>query len=63
MTGWIDLFLEAVIAVALFGPLNLYIDAINATGTTGMLLSLIPVLYVIVLVAVFAYAVKQRKGK
>jgi uncharacterized membrane protein len=63
MDSWIDLFIEAIIAVALFGPLNDYINSINATGTVGVLLSLIPVLYVIVLVAVFAYAVKRRKGK
>jgi len=63
--GYMDLFVEVIIAVALFGPLTSYVSAAaaNASGTTALLLNLIPILYVIVIVAAFVYVVKGKMRK
>jgi len=60
---YMDLFIEAVIAIALFPVLTTFVANANVTGVGGTLLSLIPILYIIVLVAAFAYAVKNRSQK
>lgn len=60
MNDYVDLFVEALIAVALYGPLTDYIATVNATGIVGTLLDLVPVLYVVILIAAFAF---QLKGK
>lgn len=63
MTDFVEMFIEVVIAVALFGPLKSYVDVAseNASGTTGLLLNLVPVLYIILIVAGFAYQLKRKK--
>jgi len=63
--GYMDLFIEVIIAVALFGPLVSYVTtaAENASGTTALLLNLIPILYVIVIVAGFVFVVKGKMHK
>lgn len=60
MENYVDLFVEAIIAVALYGPLTDYITAINATGVVGTLFDLVPVLYVVLLIAAFAYQLKKK---
>lgn len=61
--NYMDLFIEAIIAIALFAPLQSYVDSANASGAAGLLLALVPILYIIVLVAAFAFAVKGRMSR
>jgi hypothetical protein len=56
----IEMFITAIIALALLGPLNEYVDAVNVSGTLATLVGLIPLLYVIILVAAFAYVLKRQ---
>jgi hypothetical protein len=63
MVNYIDMFVEVIIAVALFGPLQQFITDVNASGIPGTLLALVPVLYVILLVAAFAYQLKHKQGR
>jgi hypothetical protein len=60
--GFMDMFVTAIIAVALYAPLQAFIDdaVATATGVGATLLSLIPILYVIVLIGAFAYWLKRK---
>jgi len=60
--GFMDMFVTAIIAVALYAPLQAFIDdaVLTASGIGATLLSLIPVLYVIVLIGAFAYWLKRK---
>lgn len=58
---FVDMFVTAIIAIALLPVLVDYIDASNFTGIVGTLVGLVPVLYVILLVAGFAYWLKKGK--
>lgn len=61
---FVEMFVLAVIAVALYAPLKSYTDeaAANSSGVEATLITLVPTLYIIVLIAVFAYMLKH-KGK
>ncbi|RLD80395.1 MAG: hypothetical protein DRJ15_07145 [Bacteroidetes bacterium] len=63
MDKFIELFVMAVVAVALLPVLVSFINdaVINQSAAITALLYLIPVLYVIVLIVAFAYAVKRGK--
>lgn len=56
---FVELFVIAIVAVALYGPLVDFIEGINATGTAATLLNLVPLLYIILIVAGFAFALTQ----
>lgn len=63
---FVELFVVAIIAVALLGPLISFIDAAaaNVSAVVSTLLYLIPVLYVILIVAGFAFALTaMSKGR
>lgn len=61
--NFMEMFVTAIIAVALYAPLQAFIDdaVATATGIGATLLSLVPVLYVIVLIGAFAYWLKSKK--
>jgi hypothetical protein len=62
--NFVDMFVTAIIAIALFAPLNSYVsDAAadpNISTTAAVLLGLVPVLYIILLVAGFAYMLRKK---
>lgn len=62
---FVELFVIAIVAVALYGPLVDFIEGINATGTAATLLDLVPLLYIILIVAGFAFALTamSKRGK
>ena len=61
--NFMEMFVTAVIAVALYAPLQAFIDdaVATATGVGATLLALIPVLYIIVLIGAFAYWLKSKR--
>lgn len=62
--AFVELFVVAIIAIALYGPLVEFIEGVNATGTAKTLLDLVPLLYIILLIAGFAFAVTAvARGK
>lgn len=57
----VDMFITAIVAFALLPVLVSYIADLNLTGAVGALATIVPVLYVIIVVGGFAYALKKRK--
>lgn len=58
---FMDVFVTVIIAVALYVPLNSFVEAANVTGILGTLLDLVPLLYVVAIVAAIAYQIKRSK--
>lgn len=61
---FVDMFVTAIIAIALFAPLNNYVQEAaadpNLSTTLSVLLELVPVLYIVLLVAGFAFMLRKN---
>ena len=57
------MFITAILALALLGPLQDFVNGLNVTGSVATLVGLIPLLYIIVLVAAFAYILRKSASK
>lgn len=59
--NFLDVFVTVIIAIALYEPLNTFVEAVNASGVAATLLNLVPLLYIIAVVAVIAYELKRKQ--
>ncbi len=59
MVDAVQMFVTAILALALLGPLQDFVNGLNVTGSTATLVGLIPLLYIIVLVAAFAVILRK----
>jgi len=59
----VEMFITAILALALLGPLQEFVNGLNVSGSVATLVGLIPLLYIIVLVAAFAVVLKKSARK
>lgn len=59
----VNMFITAILALALLGPLQDFVNGLNVTGSVATLVGLIPLLYIIVLVAAFALILRKSASK
>jgi len=58
--NFLDVFVTVIVAIALYEPLTTFVDGVNATGIASTLLNLVPLLYIIAVVAVIAFELKRK---